>query len=341
MENKQLSSSVIRDLRSTITDLETVNPWAGLWRFFSLGGIALGFITLAWTSHNPILFFGYTAIAGVFYAFWFICSHDAVHYTLTGWKWFDDVVPRLIGYPMLWVPNVYAYLHRLHHGWNGLDLKDPERVQWTIAEYEQATPLVQWYVRHQWAIDLLIFAGFGMIAKTILKAVKLGHEMPVLHRLLILDSIGIFIAQTICVIIAAFYHRLLDYVLFWLVLERTIGLIIQARDHLEHYALWGKTTGHQLTQIYTCRNLKTNAWVTWLMGGLSYHSIHHAFPKIPFNRLAEAFDRIQAVLEQHDLPAMTVGSGYLSETVSLGLHPSLIGDANADEPTGRFRMVTP
>jgi fatty acid desaturase len=340
MDNKQLSNDVIRDLRSTVADLETVNPWIGLWRFCSLGLLVLGFVILAWTSHRPILFFGYTAIAGVFYAFWFICSHDAVHRTLTGWTWFDDVLPRLVGYPMLWVPSAYAYLHRLHHGWNGINLQDPERVQWTVAEYEQASPLTQWYVRHQWVIDLLIFGGFGMIAKTILKAVRLGHEIPVLHRLLLLDAVGIFVAQTICVLIAASYHRLWDYVLFWLVLERIIGIIVQARDHLEHYGLWGKASRYQFTQLYACRNLKTNALVTWLMGGLSYHSVHHAFPQIPFNRLSEAFDRVQAVLEHHGLPTMTVGAGYVSETLELSFEPSLIGDAGDGEITGRFQMVT-
>ena len=326
MDNHHLSSQISRDLRSRVSDLETVNPWVGLWRFCSLGLLVLSFMTLAWTSHHPILFFGYTAIAAIFYAFWFICSHDATHRTLTGWAWFDDLIPRLIGYPMLWVPSVYAYLHRLHHGWNGINLQDPERVQWTVSEYEQAAPLVQWYVRHQWVIDLLIFGGLGMIAKTILKAVKLGHEMPVLHRLLVLDSIGIFAAQTICLIIAASYHRLFDYLLFWLILERVIGVIVQARDHLEHYALWSRTTNHQLTQLYSCRNLRTHPLITWLMGGLSYHSIHHAFPQIPFNRLPEAFDRVQSVLDDYELPAMTVGAGYVQETLRLSVQPSLIAD---------------
>ena len=87
------------------------------------------------------------------------------------------------------------------------------------------------------------------------------------------------------------------YLLFWLILERTAGAIVQMRDHLEHYGMWGRTGGYQLTQLYSCRNLDTYPWVGWLMGGLDYHADHHAFPDIPFvgvaspveNRLPAAF----------------------------------------------------
>jgi hypothetical protein len=43
----------------------------------------------------------------------------------------DDstVMPRLLSWPMLSPYGLYAELHRLHHGWNGIDLRDPERVQ--------------------------------------------------------------------------------------------------------------------------------------------------------------------------------------------------------------------
>lgn len=321
------SKHLIQDLRSSVAELETVHSWIGFWRFCSLGLMVLSCIVLAWTTDHPLLFFAYTAIAGFFYAFWFICTHDAVHHTLTGWAWFDDWMPCLISYPMLWTHRVYAYLHRLHHGWNGVNLQDPERVQWTIVEYEQASPLVQWYVRHQWAIDLLVFGGWGMIIKTVIKAVRLGHQIPILHRLLLWDGIGMLLVQGILVALAVWHHRLLDYVLFWIVLERTIGLIVQVRDHIEHYGLWGKSTAHQLTQLYASRNLKTPAFVTWLMGGLNYHAIHHAFPQIPFDQLPEAFDRIQTILQRYQLPELTVGAGYVRESLHLSRHPSLIREA--------------
>jgi fatty acid desaturase len=333
------SGSLHRDLRLAVTDLETVNPWQGVARFVGLGVVVLSLMAIAWLAPSTGLFLGVTAIAGVAYAFWLICTHDATHHTLTGWSWFDDWLPRFISWPMLWTYGTYAQLHRLHHGWNGIDLRDPERVQWTVAEYEQANPLTQWYVRHQWAIDILGLAGIGLIIKTVLNALRLGRQFPTLHRALLGDGAGILIMQTGLILIALSHHRLLDYLLFWLVLERVIGALLQARDHLEHYGLWGTTKSHQLTQLYACRNLNTPPFMAWLVGGLNDHAIHHAFPSIPFNRLPEAFRRIDQVLQQHHLPPLQRDAGYLQETWHLSLHPSLIGQPQPSEPTGRYQMV--
>jgi fatty acid desaturase len=311
-------------LRTAVADLETVNPWLGFWRFLSLGAVFLSLAGLAWVTTSGWLFVVYGAIAGVVYAFWLVCTHDAVHATLTGWKGFDSWVSRLISYPMLWPYGTYAQLHRLHHAWNGIDLRDPERVQWTQAEYERASPLRQWYVRYQWPIDILIFGGLGFIAKTVYHALRLRPQFPVLSQALLWDGVGILLMQVVIGTVILLQDCWVQYLVFWFVLERVIGLILQARDHLEHYGLWRTAQGHQLTQLYACRNLTTSPEVGWLMGGLNHHAVHHAFPGIPFNHLAEAFDRIQWVLEQHELPAMMRDGGYIQETLRLGTQPCLI-----------------
>jgi fatty acid desaturase len=337
--NHRLSPQLIDTLRTAVADLATVNPAVGLWRLASLGGVTLGLITLAWSANSPIWFFSYTAIAAISYAFCLICTHDAVHHTLTGWAWFDELMPRLIAYPMMWPHGVYSQLHRLHHGWNGINLQDPERVQWTIAEYQQASPGRQWYVRHQWPIDLLGSGGFGMIAKTLIHGLRWQSQVSLLRRMLWLDGLGILGTQLLCVAIAAQYNRVGDYILFWLVLERIMGVIIQARDHLEHYGLWGQANEHQLTQLYASRNLTTPKLVSWLMGGLNYHAVHHAFPHLPFNQLPIAAERIQAILRQQHLPPLSTGVGYVQETLRLSTHPLLIGLPNPDDATGRHHML--
>lgn len=324
MQYIDTSASLSRDLRAAVADLETVSPQAGLWRLGLIGTAFLIFVGLAWTTPHPFLFAGYTAIAGVFYAFWFMCTHDAVHHTLTGWVTFEECISRLISWPMLWPFGTYAQLHRLHHGWNGVDLRDPERVQWTVSDYQQASPLLRWYVHHQWAIDLLGLGGIGLIVKTVLSALRLRDHLPMLQRMLWLDAWGILLVQGLLVAIAIWHHQIGRYLLFWFILERTIGLIAQARDHLEHYGMWHPARGHQLTQIYSCRNLTTHPWVSWLMGGLDDHAVHHAFPNLPFNQLPNARRRIQQVLAQHHLPPMTQGRGYIEETLQLSTQPCLI-----------------
>jgi fatty acid desaturase len=340
METSDRSPSLLIDiLRKTIADLETVNPWIGLWRIMSLGWVTLSLVTLAWSADSTGWFLFYTAIAAFPYAFCFICTHDAVHHTLTGWAWFDDLIPHLLAYPMMWPHGVYRQLHRLHHAWNGINLRDPERVQWTIDEYQQANLALQWYVRHQWLVDLFVLGGVGMIVKTVMKGFQLQSQLPALRGVLLRDGLGILGVQILCVSIALRADRMVDYVLFWFVLERIMGVIIQARDHLEHYGLWGQTSGHQLTQLYASRNLCTPKLVSWCMGGLNYHSVHHAFPGIPFNHLAMAEARIQAVLKQQHQPSLVTGVGYVQETLHLGTHPLLIGPSNPEDATGRNHML--
>lgn len=336
---QELQTALTQPCGMRIADLRQVDPLVGLFRFVTIGVMVLSLMALAWSVKDLWAFMAITAIAGIFYAFWMLCSHDMVHQTLTGWPWFETILPRLIMWPMLWPHGTYAVLHRLHHGWNGRDLRDPERVQWTDAEYQSANPLLRWYVRHQWPLDIFGLGGIGLVIKTLINGWKFRTVLPQLRSQLWLDLTAIVVIQG--GLLAFFSQRgeVGRYLLFWLILERTAGTIIQARDHLEHYGMWGQTDGSQLTQLYSCRNLNTYAWVGWLMGGLNYHAVHHAFPDIPFNRLPEAFDRIQIVLQRHDLPLMLQGEGYLHETLQLGQHPSIIGAVNPQDVRGYHHLL--
>ena len=339
-ERSMTKTSLFEELQKVTADLHQVNPWVGLLRFSVLGSLFLSLVTLAWSTPNEALFWSATTLAGLFYAFWQICTHDMIHQTLTGWTWFDTVMPRLMSWPILWPHGLYAELHRLHHGWNGIDLRDPERVQWTEQEYQQACPLLRWYMRHQWGCDIFLLGGIGLIIKTFTNAVRFQKLVPRLCFQLLLDVTGMLLVHGVLLTLAISQGELLHYLIFLFILERVIGVVIQTRDHLEHYALWGKFTNHQLTQLYACRNLKTSSLVGWLVGGLSYHAVHHAFPGIPFNQLPEAFQRIQGVLQQHGLPLMQLEEGYLKSIYWLSRHPSLIGEVNRCEATGRHRMIS-
>ncbi|MFM6128084.1 MAG: fatty acid desaturase family protein [Sphaerospermopsis kisseleviana] len=323
MKDFALGLNINQALRSSVADLGQVNPWLGLCRFSVLGALFLSLITLAWRLESLIWFSLVTAIAGIVYAFWLICTHDSTHNTLTGWGWFEAICPRLISWPMLWPYGTYAELHLLHHGWNGVDLRDPERVEWTLEEYQQAGPFLRWYVRHQWLIDLFILGGLGLIVKTLRQGIRQNSLRTGLRGQIAGDLGGMMLIQGLFGTIALSQGLLGRYLLFWLLLERMIGIIVQMRDHLEHYGRWGQGEGHLLTQLYASRNLPVNRLTNWLMGGLPYHSVHHGFPQLPFNQLPEAFGRIQAVLQAYNLPPMELGQGYLRETLVLSQHPTV------------------
>jgi fatty acid desaturase len=131
-----------------------------------------------------------------------------------------------------------------------------------------------------------------------------------IRRQLWIDGVGIVALHGVLLGWALTAGAIGRYLVFWVVVERIVGIIIQAREHLEHYGLWRSSHSHLLTQLYATRNVQAIGLVNWLMGGLPYHSIHHAFPGIPFDRLPEAFDRVQAVLAAHGQPPLVVAPGY-------------------------------
>ncbi|MBD2162619.1 hypothetical protein H6F46_18175 [Limnothrix sp. FACHB-1083] len=48
--------------------------------------------------------------------------------------------------------------------------------------------------------------------------------------------------------------------------------------------------------------------------------MHHAFSKIPFDRLPESCDRVQAVLAAHGRPPLVVAPGYWPGSWQLSQH---------------------
>ncbi|MEM8613306.1 MAG: fatty acid desaturase [Cyanobacteria bacterium P01_H01_bin.105] len=300
-----------KTLQTTVADLQSVNVWHGCWRFSLLGIAVLSCLTLAWTTQAEIGFWLWTAGAGIFYAGWLICTHDMAHHTLLGRPIVEAILARIISWPMLWPVGVYSELHQLHHGWNGLDLRDPERYQWSEQEYEQASSWVKWYIRHQWIVNIFVLGGLGIVVKTFIDGRRLQSLRPRLRVQWWVDLVGMALVQTGAVTVVVLTQAgIVRYLLFWFCLERVVGAIAQTRAHLEHYGLWHQAGSHQLTQLYASRNLQTSAWFSWLIGGLNYHAVHHAFPQIPFNQLPEAYGRIQAVLADHGMPALEMEQGY-------------------------------
>ena len=267
-KNKTVVSCLTDDLRKAILPFTKINPWVGLCRFFLLGTLLLSLVISAWITDTVWLFCLGSFLAGFVYFLLLICIHDAAHYTLTRWKWFDEIAPRLVSYPMLWPYGVYQELHFLHHCWNGLDLRDPERTEWTEYEYENASRWMQWYVRHQWWIDIFIVGGIGLIIKTFVRGVKLRQYRPRLLWKLKIDFFLIIVIQSIFLAVAFYFDVMTRYLLFWLIVERTVGFFMQIREHLEHDQMWIQKDNHQLTQLYAARNILVPNWVQWLMGGL-------------------------------------------------------------------------
>jgi fatty acid desaturase len=147
--------------------------------------------------------------------------------------------------------------------------------------------------------------------------VRLRGEDHRLTRRLALDVTGSLLLQTALLALALSQGVLGRYLLFWLVLERAIGVIVQSRGVIEHHGLWRRGENHLLTQLYATRSVGASAWLNLLMGGLPHHAAHHAFPAIPFHLLPLASQRIEAVLNEAGQPALPRAESYRKAVAEL------------------------
>jgi len=326
---------IIRDLPGqklgrVVQDLQTTVPLPGLLRYFS--SVSIMFLSLA-LAYNLTLsdagFYVFAAIAGVFFAAAAVTTHDAIHHTLTGIGWFDEISARVATWGVLWPHGTYSELHKLHHKMNGVDLRDPERVTYTRSEYEEAGSLKKFLIRHQLLIAVFVSGGIGMILGHLFRARGFLRQSKALKRQLAIDVVGILSINGLLYGLAAANGQLIKAVILYIIVERIGGGLLQLRAHVEHYGLGGKRGNYFSTQLHACRNIETNATMSWLFNGLNYHSIHHAFPKVPFYHLEEAHHRMTSTLATEGAEQMPQTRGYLMTFSSLSKKMQLLPDTTS------------
>jgi fatty acid desaturase len=328
-----------KDLQASVQDLQTTEPLRGIVKTIILAGSSLAFIASAMTAGSQATSFFWACLAGLMFGAWIITTHDAIHHTLSGIRWFDEVIPRMFSFPVIWVHGTYSEIHKLHHKMNGDDVTDPERVQWTQEEYDQASALGRFYVRHQWAFDIFLFGGIGLIYKTVSQGVKFYSRSKGLRRQMWLDLAGILAANGLVYTIAIAHGVGLRWAICWFTMERVGGGIMQWRAHIEHYGLWGKGRHYFETQAYNCRNIRTDRLTSWYFNHLNFHSVHHAFPRVPFYKLEAAHKRFMELYGSPGVEPLIQVEGYLKSSLALARAPKVIGPVDGSSLHGARQML--
>ena len=326
------------DLAKAVAPFENVVPWPGLLKMVTHLMLLGSTFWLAWANHeNSLVFWGATALFALVYPPVLITTHDALHHTFTGIKLIDEVYPRLVSYPLFWFHGVYQQVHKLHHKMNGSDLRDPERVQWTQEEYDQLCSFAKFNARNQWIMSLFVYAGLGMIIKTLFRAFEFWSKSKSMRIALITDFIAIIAVNAAIIGFMASQGLLLKYFLFWFATQYVAGMMLAYRAFVEHYGWWGKGDHFYDTQVRNCRNIKTNAFGEWYFNGLCHHAVHHAFLKVPFYNLKKAHDAMDELYEQAGHEQIPYEEGYLKAALKHVGKTRVI----TDEPVGGLDGTMP
>ena len=238
-----------------------------------------------------------------------IATHEACHGTLLRGSRREKLLAAAISWPMAWPFFSYRLLHQLHHRWNGNDARDPERVNPLKATVRESShPL--WRAAG-------VEGGLGLILKTYRSALQLRVVRPQLNRTLLMDGAGVITIQAVIIGLCIRHGVLLQYLVSWLVVERISGGLLQVRGLVEHWGLAQQRGNPILDQLYSSRTIKVGALLNSLLGGLPYHSAHHAYPSVPSGQLPLLTERIEATLDEHHYPPLPCSSCYWSAIADL------------------------
>ncbi len=302
----RLMSEAIED---EVQPLFQVNRSLGWLRLLALLLPSLACLWMYWQEPNLVVALLWLLAATLIYALPMIATHDISHATLLDQGDLEQAVGCALSWPIAWPYLTYRNLHMLHHRMNGMDLRDPERREPTAEEAARAGSLRRWHFHHPFWGSALLMGGIQLIGSMFWFAWKLRDDHSKLIGGLRADLIGIVLVQGAMFAWAIQQGQVLKLILMLLVVERLVGAVMQVRGMIEHHGLWQRESTYELTQLYTSRNIAAGPVLNFLMGGLPHHSLHHAYPSIPYDRLPEASAIATAALARHGkAPLPQVGS---------------------------------
>lgn len=310
-EQRRADRLMTEGIEDLVQPLFKVNQGLGWLRLFALLVPSLACLWMYWQEPRLLLALPWLLASTLLYAFVMISTHDISHSTLLDLGDIEQAVGCALSWPIGWPYRTYRNLHQLHHRMNGMDLRDPERREPSEEEEARAGALRRLHFQHPFWISVLVFGGLQLIVSMFWFGWKLRDSHSRLVAGMVNDLIGILVVQTCMFAWAISQGEVIKLILMLVVVERLVGGLMQVRGMIEHHRLWHASTTYELTQLYTSRNIAAGPLVNVLMGGLPHHSLHHAYPSIPYDRLPEATAIAEKTLLSHGKPPLPKVENYM------------------------------
>ena len=261
---------------------ERRNGPAALYLTSHVGAIAVTTIGLYYTAGSwwcvPLF-----CLQGVLLNFLYAPEHECDHFTAFKSRWLNVCVARLCGFAIILCNDTHRWSHYCHHkntqNWD----KDPE----LLARKVISTP---WqYLRALSGLDEI----WSKCKVVVLNAIGLGHEWHVTPR----QKTGIERWSKVYVAgyLTIFFSALM--MASWWPLYYWIGPFVVMR-----WTYWLQGLGehicltHEPHTLLNTRTFKTNVFMRWVNWNMTYHTVHHTYPSVPFYRLPALHAEIEARL---------------------------------------------
>ena len=250
----------------------------GLQMASHLGAIAVVAILHAIAMGSPWVWLTGLAL-GVLLNFLYAAQHELSHATVFKTRKLNEVFGRFIGFIQIFPRDFDQIMHFAHHQYT----QDWERDGELVREPYTLTTYLLWlsgltYWRNR--VVGTIRRARGIILEPYIRA---EEEARVIResRLHMLGYALIALASVIAGSWAA--------LTFWLLPMILTKPIHQLQNTIEHLGL-----SHEADIMENTRSTRANALQRWLCWQMPYHTAHHTFPAVPFWKLRDLNDRIEA-----------------------------------------------
>jgi len=211
-------------------------------------------------------------VHGVLLNFLYAGQHELSHGTVFRTRRLNEWVGRLFGFVLFYPRTFDQVQHMAHHRYTQDWARDGElaRDRYTLGSYLLwMSGITYWYTRWR---RILRFSA-GIVTEPYLPAYRHGE---------LIREARLHLAGYALIAGASVLWQSWGAVLLWLAPMCLLKFTHQLQNTIEHLGL-----PHADDILGNTRSTRTNAGLRWLAWQMQYHTAHHAFPGVPFHRLAE------------------------------------------------------
>lgn len=218
-------------------------------------------------------------VLGVLLNFLYAAQHELSHGTVFATKRINEICGRIIGFLMIFPRDYDQVMHFAHHKWT----QDWERDGELVREPYTLTTYLMWLS----GITYWRNRVFGVVRRArgvIIEPYIRKDEEPKIIR-----ESRIHLALYALILVGSLTLGSWAWATFWILPMVLTKPVHQLQNTIEHLGL-----SHDDNILENTRSTRTNALMRWLCWQMPYHTAHHVFPSVPFWKLKQLNEKIEA-----------------------------------------------
>ena len=220
-------------------------------------------------------------------------EHECYHGTAFRSRWLNDWFGRLFGFLVVYPSDYDKWNHFAHHA-NTQDWeKDPEL-------YKRKPFTSPWGYLWMFTGIPYFYGHFAAILRQATGDVP-DYFLNERQRRLVVLAARWHVVGYVAILAASLAFQSWWAVMFWFGPMVATKWIYWFQGLAEHTGL-----SHEPNTLLNTRTFRTNAFMRWVHWNMTYHTIHHTFPAVPFFNLPRLHAEVTATYP-HPLPEV----GYL------------------------------